>query len=99
MKQHRFLLAACVAAIATTSFGFISRAFLIAEWGRIFNLSDTQLGALQGVGLYPFAISIILFSLVIDKLGYGRTMAFAWTGLLTVEQKRGIPGFFGFLHS
>ncbi len=28
--------------------------------------------------LYPQALTIILFSLVIDKLGYGKTMAFAW---------------------
>lgn len=80
MKNDRFLLTACTVAIATTSFGFISRAFLITEWGRLFNLSETQIGALQGVGLYPFAISIILFSLVIDRLGYGRTMAIAWVG-------------------
>jgi MFS family permease len=78
MRDDRFLLTACVAAIATTSFGFISRAFLIMEWGRMFNLSETQIGALQGVGLYPFAISIILCSLIVDKLGYGRTMGFAW---------------------
>lgn len=35
MNQNRFLLTACAAAIATTSFGFISRAFLIAERGQI----------------------------------------------------------------
>lgn len=80
MNRERFLLTACTVAIATTSFGFISRAFLISEWGDLFNLSETQIGALQGAGLYPFAISIILFSLVIDRIGYGRTMAIAWVG-------------------
>ena len=28
------------------------------------------------MGLYPFAISIILFSLIIDRIGYGTAMAF-----------------------
>ena len=80
MNRDRSLFVGAVVAIATSSFGFISRAFLITEWGRTFNLSETQIGALQGVGLYPFALSIILFSLVIDRIGYGRTLASAWVG-------------------
>jgi MFS family permease len=80
MNRDNSLFVGCVVAIATTSFGFISRAFLITEWGRLFNLSETQVGALQGAGLYPFALSIILFSLVIDRIGYGRTLACAWVG-------------------
>ena len=34
------------------------------------------------MGLYPFAISIILFSLIIDRIGYGTAMAFAFVGHL-----------------
>lgn len=77
MSQNRLFIA-CIISLVTTSFGFIIRAFLLTEWGKEFNLSESQLGSIQGVGLYPFALSIILFSLVIDKLGYGRTMALAW---------------------
>jgi len=80
MKKTPPLFVACIIALVTTSFGFIVRAFLIGEWGREFNLSDTQIGALQGAGLFPFAVSIILFSLVIDRLGYGRIAAIAWAG-------------------
>src|SRR4028118_21591 len=69
-----------IAALIATSFGFIIRALILNDWGVQFNLSETQKGALAGVGLFPFAISIIFFSLIIDKLGYGRTMAFAWAG-------------------
>ena len=79
MKSNRLLIASVVA-IATTSFGFIVRANLITEWGNLYNLTETQKGALQGAGLFPFALSIILFSLIIDKIGYGRSMAFAWIG-------------------
>ena len=35
---------------------------------------------IQGAGLYPFAISIILFSLIVDKIGYGTSMIFAFVG-------------------
>ena len=32
----------------------------------------------MGVGLWPFAVSIVLFSLIIDKIGYGRAMVIAF---------------------
>jgi MFS family permease len=80
MDTRSRLLIASVVSIATTAFGFIVRSFLITDWGNIFNLTETQKGALQGAGLFPFAVSIILVSLVIDRLGYGRAMALAWVG-------------------
>lgn len=77
MNKSRLFIA-CIVSLVTTSFGFIIRAFLLTEWGDEFNLSESQLGSIQGAGLYPFALSIIFFSLIIDKIGYGRTMALAW---------------------
>ncbi len=77
MHKSRLFIA-CIISLVTTSFGFIVRAFLLTDWGVKFNLSESQLGSIQGAGLYPFALSIILFSLIIDNLGYGRTMAIAW---------------------
>lgn len=72
------LFYACFVALITTSFGFILRSLMLPEWGREFNLTQTQLGEIAGVGLWPFAISIVLFSLVIDKIGYKTAMAFAF---------------------
>ena len=43
-------------------------------------LGQNPFGALSGAGLFPFALSIILVSLVVDKIGYGRAMAAAWVG-------------------
>lgn len=80
MDNRTRLLVASVVAIATTSFGFMVRALLITEWGVLFDLSETQKGALQGAGLFPFAVSIILVSLVVDRIGYGRFMVAAWIG-------------------
>lgn len=68
----------CFVALVTTSFGFILRAIILPQWGREFNLTQTQLGEIAGVGLWPFAISIVLFSLIIDRIGYKTAMVFAF---------------------
>ena len=51
---------------------------VIDNWAAQFGLSETQKGQIFGAGLWPFAISIVLFSLVIDRIGYGRAIAFAF---------------------
>jgi MFS family permease len=68
----------CFTAIVATAFGFVVRTQIIADWGLQFSLSKTQQGEIFGVGLWPFAISIVLFSLIIDKIGYGKAMVFAF---------------------
>lgn len=68
----------CFIALIATAFGFVVRSMVINDWGDDFGLTETQKGEIFGVGLWPFAISIILFSLIIDKIGYGRAMAFAF---------------------
>ncbi|HMI19148.1 MAG TPA: MFS transporter [Sphingomonas sp.] len=65
------------AAITATSFCFVLRALVIDAWGVEFALTETQKGELLGVGLWPFAISIVLLSLVIDRIGFKRTLWFA----------------------
>ena len=91
-SEDKFLFAACFMALIATAFAFILRTLIINELGTEFNLSETQKGEILGVGLWPFAISIVLFSLVIDKLGYGRVMAFAFVchmlaGIMTITAK------------
>ena len=54
-------------------------ASILENWRTEFNLTSEQIGYLQGAGLFPFAISIILFSLIIDRLGNGVSMAIAFT--------------------
>jgi MFS family permease len=76
-RAHKMLFWGCFVALVATSFGFITRMFLMDEFKVLFNLDDTQLGRLQGAGLWPFGVSIVLFSLVIDKIGYKRAMWFS----------------------
>jgi MFS transporter, DHA2 family, metal-tetracycline-proton antiporter len=75
--EARKTFAVCFAALVATSFCFILRAFSIDAWGVEFGLSETQKGELFGVGLWPFAVSIILLSLIIDKIGFKATLWFA----------------------
>ena len=75
---NKMLFLACFMAIVTTSFSFILRALTLPQWEAEFNLTKTQVGEIAGVGLWPFAISIVLFSLIIDKVGYKNSMIFAF---------------------
>lgn len=77
-KGKKQLFWACFVSLMATSFAFMVRAMLVSTWGREFNLSNTQLGEIMGVGLWPFALSIVLLSLVIDKIGYGKAIIFAF---------------------
>ena len=76
--EARRLFWASFIALVATAFGFIVRTQVINEWGTQFNLSETQKGEIFGVGLWPFALSIVLFSLVVDRIGYGKAMVFAF---------------------
>jgi MFS family permease len=75
--ENQWLFWTCFVALVATAFGFIVRTQVIDDWAVDFNLTETQKGELFGVGLWPFAISIVLFSLIIDRIGYGRALVFA----------------------
>jgi MFS family permease len=71
----------CFIALITTAFAFITRAFMInipEMWPTDFNMDKVQAQTLFGHGIWPFAVSIILFSLVIDRIGYRVAMLFSF---------------------
>lgn len=70
----------CFVALVTTAFGFIARMFLISTWEKEFSLDPAQAGRLAGIGIWPFAVSIIGFSLLIDRIGYKVSMVIAFLG-------------------
>ena len=72
----------CFLALITTAFAFVSRIFLLGEWKDEFGLSDVAVGELLGMGIWPFAISIIAFSLFIDKIGYKTAMVISFLGYI-----------------
>jgi MFS family permease len=91
--EARKTFAVCFAALVATSFCFILRAFSIDAWGLEFGLSETQKGELAGVGLWPFAISIVLLSLIVDRVGFKAILWFAAAchlgGLILILQADG----------
>jgi MFS family permease len=79
-RDNAVLFWGCFIALITTAFGFIARMFLIGTWQTEFNLDAAQSGRLAGIGIWPFAVSIIGFSLIIDKIGYKAAMLIAFVG-------------------
>jgi len=78
--KDKVLFWGCFIALITTAFGFISRLFLIGTWAGEFNLDGAEAGRLAGIGIWPFAVSIIGFSLFLDKIGYKVAMVMAFVG-------------------
>jgi MFS family permease len=79
---QQMLFWGCFIALVTTAFGFITRMFLANTFATEFKLDQAQTGELLGIGIWPFAASIIFFSLVIDKIGYKVSMLIAFAGHL-----------------
>lgn len=76
-KPDMKLFWACFIALVATSFVFGVRANTIGQLQDSFNLTEGQKGNIQGAGMWPFALSIIVFSLIIDQIGYKTVACFA----------------------
>ena len=78
-RQQQIVFWGCFIALITTSFAFFTRMYLCdVRFGADFGIDKVGIGALKGAGVWPFAISIILFSLVIDRIGYKIAMFFSF---------------------
>lgn len=76
-KPDMKLFWACFIALVATSFVFGIRATLMGDIADALKLSEEQKGVIFGVGLWPFAISIIFFSFIVDRIGYKTVAVFA----------------------
>ncbi|MCH2136756.1 MAG: MFS transporter [Phycisphaerales bacterium] len=77
-EARKRIFLACFIALITTAFAFMLRMMIMPTWEADFELDKTQVGTIFGAGLWPFGVSIVLFSLVLDRIGYGPAMAFAF---------------------
>lgn len=82
-KANKLLFLGCFIALITTAFGFITRVFLVDTWSVAFGLDPAQAGRLMGIGIWPFFVAIIFFSLLIDRIGYKVAMIVAFVGHLS----------------
>ena len=83
-KQKKQVFWGCFVALITTSIAFFTRMYLCeTRFVHDFALDKVAVGTLMGAGIWPFAVSIILFSLFIDRIGYRTAMFFSF-GCYTV---------------
>src|SRR5438105_14335987 len=70
-RHDKILFWGCFIALITTSYAFFSRMYLCGvRFPTDFGLDKVAVGELQAAGIWPFGVSIILFSIIIDKIGY-----------------------------
>ena len=83
-KTDKILFWGCFIALITTAYAFISRITLCtgAQFATEFGLNKVSVGELVGAGIWPFGVSIILFSLFIDRIGYKVAMIFSFVSYL-----------------
>jgi len=91
--QEQQIFWGCFIALITTAFGFITRLFLLGEWADQFGKDPAEMGELAGMGIWPFAISIIGFSLFIDRIGYKTAMVVSFLGYM-IWSIVGVSAFF-----
>src|SRR5436309_15267657 len=78
-RHDKLLFWGCFIALITTSYAFISRLILCGgQFIADFGLDKVKAGELAGAGIWPFGVSIILFSLFIDRIGYKVAMIFSF---------------------
>ncbi len=78
-KPNMALFWGCFIALITTSYAFFSRMYLCdVRFATDFAIDKVAIGGLKGAGVWPFAISIIVWSLFIDKVGYKAAMIFSF---------------------
>jgi MFS family permease len=83
-KHDKILFWGCFIALITTSYAFISRIILCTgpQFVTEFGLDKVSVGELVGAGIWPFGVSIIVFSLFIDRIGYKIAMLFSFASYL-----------------
>jgi MFS family permease len=77
-KEKSALFWASFFALAAAGFGFAFRVAMGGSYGEDFGLSNHQVGQIFGASLWPIAITMIGFSLVVDRTGYKKPMYIAF---------------------
>lgn len=78
-QTDKFLLFwASFLSLAAAGFGFVFRVMIPNMWAEEFQITLAEVGTLTGAALWPIAITMILFSLLVDKIGYKASMFFAF---------------------
>src|SRR3954449_10181000 len=77
-RSNMILFWASFLTLIAAGMGFSIRGDIIANWGTEFGFTQTELGKIQGMGLVGFGLTIIVFSFIADRVGYGYLMIVAF---------------------
>ena len=69
-KEKSTVFWASFLALLACAVGFLFRVLTMGNWIKEFGISGQEAGAIFGASLWPIAITMILFSLIVDKIGY-----------------------------
>jgi DHA2 family metal-tetracycline-proton antiporter-like MFS transporter len=73
------LLFAGFMAILAAGVGFAIRGAIFGDWVHAFNFTNLETGLIGGAGFTGFCFGIIIGGIVVDKVGYGKLVAAAFT--------------------
>jgi MFS family permease len=77
-RSDQILFWASFFTLIAAGMGFAVRGDILANWGREFGFTQTELGEITGMGLMGFGLTIIFFSFFADLVGYGKLMVIAF---------------------
>ena len=77
-KEKRLLFWASFLSLTAAGVGFAFRVAMGNVYGAELQLSNQEVGQIMGASLWPIAVTMILFSLVVDRTGYKMPMILAF---------------------
>jgi MFS family permease len=73
-KSQRLFLGSFLTLIAA-GVGFSARAAVLGQWGAEYGFTKAELGVITGFGLTGFGLTVIFFSILVERWGYGFLLA------------------------
>jgi len=89
-REKRLLFWASFLSLAAAGFGFSFRVAMGGAYGAELDLTEQQVGEVFGASLWPIAITMIGFSLIVDRTGYKAPMY----GAFALQALSGVGTFF-----
>jgi MFS family permease len=75
VKNADRLLRGSFLAMIAVGMGFSARMAILGTWGAEFGFTKTELGIITGFGLTGFGMTVLLFSVLVERWGYGVMLA------------------------
>ena len=89
-REKRLLFWASFLSLAAAGFGFSFRVIMQSEYREQLDLTQQQVGQIFGAALWPIALTMIGFSLLVDRTGYKAPMI----GAFLLQGISGVGTFF-----